>query len=110
MLYLVIVFSRLSNDEFARRIESAGTGRVLRTLALASPGFLATLVLMTVASGLLLVTGPSVSSWERAALLLLGAGCLACGVLSIAAAFLGAPRHLLFRQARDPRVRRAALD
>ena len=40
MLYLVIVFNRLPNDEFARRIESAGTGRVLRTLALASPGVL----------------------------------------------------------------------
>jgi hypothetical protein len=67
MLCLVIVFSRLPNDEFVRRIESAGTGQVLRTLALASPGFLAMLLLMTAESGLLLVAEPSVSNWERAA-------------------------------------------
>ena len=83
MLYLVIVFNRLPNNEFARRIESAGTGRVLRTLALASPGFLAMLLLMTAASGLLLVAEPSVSNWERAALLVVGIACLAWGTVRL---------------------------
>ena len=110
MLYLVIVFNRLPNDEFARRIESAGTGRVLSTLAQASPGVGGKLGLMTAASGLRHVAEPSVSNWERAALLVVGIACLACGVLSVSAAFLGVPRYLLFRQARDPKVRRAAAD
>ena len=110
LVYMVGKYRRLPSAEFASRIRSAGTGRALRALALAAPGFLASMLFMTGACGLVLLSGSTLAGWERAAVLLLGAGCFASGALATLAAFVGIPRILLFPQARRPDVRRTALE
>ena len=57
LVYMVGKYRRLPSAEFASRIRSAGTGRALRALALAAPGFLASMLFMTGACGLVLLSG-----------------------------------------------------
>jgi hypothetical protein len=107
LLYAVPAFGRLPDDEFVRRLRAAGTGRLLRVLTLAAPGILVSMVLATAAFSLALATGEEIATWERVTVGVLFVGVLTVATMAAVAAFTGRPKVMLFRQARDPEVRKA---